>query len=335
MNALLSLALVVGLFLLGMVGALPGLGWVFGVLVPYVALLVFFGGLIYRVLGWAAVPVPFRIPTTCGQQKSLPWIQHQSLENPHNGLTALGRMALEVLLFRSLLRNTRTQLVEGPKLAYATSLWLWAAAMAMHWSFLIILIRHIRLMANPVPSFVAFLEKVDGFFEVGIPVVYVTSVLFLVGAAYLLCRRLFSAQLRYISLLSDYFPLFLLLGIGLSGFTLRHWIKTDVASVKELAVALAGFQFQPLLQRDVLGTISPLFFGHLFLVSVLLIYFPFSKLMHLGGVFFSPTRNLANSNRRVRHVNPWDYPVKVHPYEEYEDELRDKMKRAGIPVEKE
>ena len=55
---------------------------------------------------------------------------------------------------------------------------------------------------------------------------------------------------------------------------------------------------------------------------MLLAYFPFSKLMHMAGVFLSPTRNLANNNRMVRHVNPWDYPVKVHPYEEYEDELQ-------------
>ena len=68
---------------------------------------------------------------------------------------------------------------------------------------------------------------------------------------------------------------------------------------------------------------------------MLFAYFPFSKLMHLGGVFLSPTRNLANNNRMVRHVNPWGYPVKVHTYSEYEDEFRDKMVEAGIPVEKE
>ena len=43
---------------------------------------------------------------------------------------------------------------------------------------------------------------------------------------------------------------------------------------------------------------------------------------------------LANNSRRVRHVNPWNYAVKVHSYEDYEDELRDKMKAAGIPVER-
>jgi hypothetical protein len=43
---------------------------------------------------------------------------------------------------------------------------------------------------------------------------------------------------------------------------------------------------------------------------------------------------LANSNRAVRHVNPWDHPVKMHPYDEYEDEFREKMKAAGVPVER-
>jgi nitrate reductase gamma subunit len=81
-------------------------------------------------------------------------------------------------------------------------------------------------------------------------------------------------------------------------------------------------------------TLSPLFYGHLFLVTVLLAYFPFSKLVHMAGVFLSPTRNLAGNNRAVRHVNPWDYPVKVHPYDEYEDEFREKMKAAGVPVER-
>ena len=71
------------------------------------------------------------------------------------------------------------------------------------------------------------------------------------------------------------------------------------------------------------------------LVCTLFAYFPFSKLMHLGGVFLSPTRNMPNDSRMVRHVNPWNYPVKVHTYEEYEDHFREKMIEAGLPVEKE
>ena len=81
--------------------------------------------------------------------------------------------------------------------------------------------------------------------------------------------------------------------------------------------------------------IGVLFYIHLFLVSILLAYFPFSKLMHAPGLFLSPTRNLANDSRARRHINPWGYPVKVHTYEEYEDEFRDAMKEAGVPVERE
>jgi nitrate reductase gamma subunit len=78
-----------------------------------------------------------------------------------------------------------------------------------------------------------------------------------------------------------------------------------------------------------------LLYMHLGFVFVLMAWLPWSKLMHLGGIFMSPTRNLANNNRSLRHINPWNAPVKVHTYEEYEDEFRDKMKAAGLPVEKE
>lgn len=79
------------------------------------------------------------------------------------------------------------------------------------------------------------------------------------------------------------------------------------------------------------------FFVHFFLVSVLLAYIPFSKLMHIGGVFLSPTRNLVNNSRIKRHINPWngEFKMENHTYAEYEDEFREKMVEAGLPVDKE
>jgi nitrate reductase gamma subunit len=328
MKVIVPLLAVVALFAAGWLGAAAGLSWTFGVVLPYVALALFVGGLVYRVLRWAAVPVPFRIPTTCGQQRSLPWLKQAKLDNPDTALGVLGRMALEVLFFRSLLRNTKSRIVDRRRLVYGTDLWLWLGALAFHWSLLIILLRHLRLVTEPVPAFVTFLEQADGFLSVGLPVIQVTSVLFLVALIYLLLRRLSSARLRYLSLANDYFPLLLLLGIGASGFCLRHLAKTDLVNVKQLALGLVSFA------PAVPAAISPLFYGHLFLVCVLLAYFPFSKLLHMPGIFLSPTRNLANNNRAVRHINPWDYPVKVHTYAEYEDDLREKMITAGIPVER-
>jgi nitrate reductase gamma subunit len=173
------------------------------------------------------------------------------------------------------------------------------------------------------------LQAVDGFFQLGVPVLYATSFILLGALLFLFLRRIVWPQLRYISLANDYFPLFLLIGIAGSGVLLRHVAKTDVVGIKELAMGLLSLN--PVVPEG----IHYLFYVHFFLVSVLLAVFPFSKLMHMGGVFLSPTRNLANTNRMRRHVNPWDYPVKFRSYEEYEDEFRDKMKAAGIPVDKE
>jgi nitrate reductase gamma subunit len=269
--------------------------------------------------------VPFRIPTTCGQQKSLSWIKASTLDNPSTGMGAAARMALEVLLFRSLFRNTRCKVAEG-KASFGENKFLWLGAMGFHWSLLMILLRHVRLVVEPVPGFVLVLQRVDGFFQVGHPMVYASDVIVVAALLYLLLRRVREPLVRYISLFTDYFALFLLLGITLSGVLMRHAVRVDVAAIKQFALGLATF-------HPVSLTLSPVFMVHLLLVSTLAAYFPFSKLVHMGGVFLSPTRNLANNNRSQRHINPWNYPVKTHTYQEWEEEFREKIVGAGLPLE--
>ena len=77
-----------------------------------------------------------------------------------------------------------------------------------------------------------------------------------------------------------------------------------------------------------------MFFVHLTLVCTLLIVFPFSKLAHMPGIFFSPTRNMANNSRRIRHINPWNPPKQYFTYKEYEDTYREAMAEAGLPLDK-
>jgi nitrate reductase gamma subunit len=329
MKALYSLTTVVALaavaFLLGRVDQLR---LVLGVIVPYAAMTTFLAGVSYRVVQWSLSPVPFRIPTTCGQQKSLPWIKAGWLESPYTTAGVIARMALEILLFRSLFRNTKAELRQGPRLVYGENKFLWLGALAFHWSFLVIYLRHLRFFMEPVPRLVLALDKMDSFFQVGAPILYVTDVIMVVALLYLLQRRLADPQVRYISLSADYFALFLILGLALSGIWMRYFTRVDIVAIKQLALGLVTFS--PIVPKEV----GPLFFVHLFLLSTLVAYFPFSKLMHMGGVFLSPTRNLANNNRRKRHVNPWDYPVKVHTYEEWEAEFRDKIVAAGLPLDK-
>lgn len=306
-----------------------GLYSLFGIYIPYAAFAIFIVGVIYRVFQWARRPVPFRITTTCGQEKSLPWIKQNKIDNPSTALGTFIRMVFEVLLFRSLFRNTRTEMRSGPTISYASAKWLWVASLAFHYSFLIILTRHLRLFTEPVPVLLEKLEFLDSFFQVGVPLLYITDVAFLAAVTYLFIRRVFIPQLRYISLPADYFPLILIGVIGTTGVLMRYFYKVNLVGVKELTMSLA--KFSPTIPEG----IGVLFYIHLFLVSILFAYFPFSKLTHMAGVFLSPTRNLANTNRMKRHINPWDYPVKVHTYEEYEDHYREFMKDAGLPVEKE
>ncbi|MBZ5564934.1 MAG: sulfate reduction electron transfer complex DsrMKJOP subunit DsrM [Acidobacteriia bacterium] len=329
MKALSSLALVVALAALAFfLGRVEPLRVVLGVIIPYVAIAIFLAGVSYKVIVWSLSPVPFRIPTSCGQQKSLSWIKAGWLENPHSTPGVVARMALEVLLFRSLFRNTKAELREGPRLIYGERRFLWLGALAFHWSFLVIFVRHLRFFIEPVPRLVMVLDRLDSFFQVGIPLLYITDVTIVAALLYLLLRRLRDPQVRYISLFADYFALFLILGLALSGVWMRYFARIDVVAVKQLAIGLVTFS--PIVPREV----TSLFLVHLILLSTLLAYFPFSKLMHMGGIFLSPTRNLANNNRRKRHVNPWDYPVPVHPYQEWEAEFHDKIAAAGLPLEK-
>jgi len=110
---------------------------------------------------------------------------------------------------------------------------------------------------------------------------------------------------------------------------MRLFFKVDLERVKEWTMGMLSFR--PSVPRGV----NIFFYIHLFFVLFLAAYFPVSKLMHMGGIFLSPTRNQMNTSRQERHINPWDYPVKVHTYEEYEDEFREAMREVGLPLEKE
>lgn len=330
MKYTVSFLAVVALILIAWLGSqIPGVPYVFGIAVPYLAVAVFLGGFVHKVVNWASSPVPFSIQTTCGQAKTLDFIEHDKLEAPDTNAQVVARMALEILTFRSLFRNTHSQIHEGPKITYESSKWLWLFAIVFHYSFLVIILRHFRLLLDPTPFWVHWLEFWDGLLQIGAPNWYITDVTIVAGLFFLFARRLVNAKVRYISLANDYFPLFLIFAIVCTGILMRYAIRTnvDIINIKQFLINLVTFH------PAITAKISPIFYIHLFLVSTLLAYFPFSKLMHMGGVFLSPTRNLRNNSRAVRHINPWNPEIKPHSYAGYEDEFREFMIDAGIPVD--
>lgn len=186
------------------------------------------------------------------------------------------RMAGNIFLFPPLFKSDRL---------------LWALGWSFHFLLLLVIIRHLRYFFYPVPVWVEIFQT---------PGLYAGYFLPLPLAG-LLVRRLITEQGLYISSWGDYFALLLLLAISLSGLLLSKYFRIYIVDVKAM---IQGIIFgQPISFH------APwLFILHFLLVSVLLIYFPFSKLMHGGGVFLSPTHN-QRGNFAKPYRNPWDFPV--------------------------
>jgi len=203
---LYSLVAVVVLGLIAYVGAgAAGLQAVFGIFIPYLALVVFLAGFINKVLCWAKSPVPFRIPSTCGQQQSMDWIKQNKFDNPSTLFGVIGRMFLEIVAFRSLFRNTRMKSKEDGRITYQLEIFLWVGALAFHYAFAAVVVRHLRFFMEPVPAPIKWIEAVDAFFQFGLPVVYLSGVVLLAAVVYLALRRIFIPMVRYISLANDFF----------------------------------------------------------------------------------------------------------------------------------
>jgi nitrate reductase gamma subunit len=100
------------------------------------------------------------------------------------------------------------------------------------------------------------------------------GLVFVASLLALAIRRLANSEVRYLSASCEYFDLGLLLAIAATGLALR-WLSTgtDLAAVRGYLAALLSL-------RPVLPP-SGIFLAHFTLVNLLLIYFPFSKLVHL------------------------------------------------------
>jgi len=192
---------------------------------------------------------------------------------PISGGGVVMRMLREVALFESL---------------FKASLWLWGLAMLFHVGLALSLARHLRYFSEPVWSWVGAIQ----------PFGLYAGFALLAGLAGLWLRRIFVERVRYISTPSDHLMLALLLGIAVSGLGLKFVNHTDIVAVKMFFLGLLRFDLQPL-------PADPGLYVHLLLVAALLLVFPFSKLLHAPGVFFSPTRNQRDNPREARHLSAW------------------------------
>ena len=183
------------------------------------------------------------------------------------------RMLREVTLFESL---------------FKANLWIWLFGWMFHAALALVLVRHLRYFTEPVWFWVVWIQ----------PFGLYAGLAMAAGLAGLWVRRLLVQRIRYISTPSDHLMLALLLGICISGLAMKFMSHTDIVAVKAFALGLILFDWQPLPAHAGL-------YLHLVLVALLIAIFPYSKLLHAPGVFFSPGRNQADNPREQRHLAPW------------------------------
>jgi len=205
---------------------------------------------------WALVATSYRL---------FQWVKTPSplpiplMPAPKTRLGVVCRLTLELFVFRALLRANKTT---------------WLASLLFHYGLLFLLIMHTRFIFLQIPALLVPFIVWSGW----------AAGAMVLGLCILLARRVFIDRLRYISAPSDYLHLILLIAIAVTGVCLKRFWPVDTFAVGQFFRGVIAVNWQPLPDSIVLWL-------HLFLVLLLIVVFPISKLLHGLGILFSPTLN--------------------------------------------
>lgn len=187
------------------------------------------------------------------------------------------RVFKEVAFFESLFKSNR---------------WIWIFAVLFHAGLALVVLRHVRYFQADVFLIIKLIQ----------PFGIYGGMAMVAGLLGLWARRVVQERIRYITGPSDHLMLALLTVIGVTGLGMKYVMHTDIVAVKAYFLGLMRFNIQEL-------PTDPALLIHLGAVILLMIVFPFSKLLHVPGVFFSPSRNQVDDARDKRHLAPWAAPM--------------------------
>ncbi len=223
--------------------------FVVGGLLPYLTVLLFVAGMAYRFRVWFKTPQPGKM----------------TLFGKSDASTAKALVG-EALLFPSLFRGDKV---------------LWSFAWIFHASLALAFLGHIRVITGFADRMMMSMGmSAEGIDQMSAAAGGAVGILLLVSGAALLVRRLTITRVREISLAPDFIALLLLVAIIATGDLMRFGAQHfDLSATRDWALTLL--------------TLSPVvpanntFLLHALLAQLLIIFIPFSKLMHWGGIFFS------------------------------------------------
>ena len=231
----------------------------------YLSAAVFLAGMGWRLAAWLRAPVPLKIVLTPA---------------PTTSAGVVRRLAGEALVFRSLFAADRS---------------LWVAAWVFHLSLVMLAVGHIGGLVVPGFAQASLGLTEEQFHELAQVTGGVFGILAVVPLLYLLLRRLVMERLRYLSTFSDYLALALLLLVIATGNQMRFMSTLDLAQARQFVSGVLTF-------HPVAPPADAAFVAHLLLVCALLVYIPFSKLVHFSGLVFNPTLNQKNNPREQRYA---------------------------------
>jgi nitrate reductase gamma subunit len=231
---------------------------------PYVTFVVTLGGLLYRIFSWASArPRRYKV-----RKYYYEWLW------PIPGLIVVRivkGLILELLLLRRVFRGSKP---------------VWVVTLLFHWSMLGMAVGHLRIFTEYPSFFWQFMgittpEGMEWFSAVtGITV----GLIFIVSLVLLLLRRIVIKEVRMISTFEDYVLLLLLLAIGIVGEGQRFFTHISLEQLEALRMFwlnLLAFTPTPMPVTD------PWFMAHCALAQIIIMYLPFSKLIHVLGNLIS------------------------------------------------
>ncbi|MFZ5916188.1 MAG: respiratory nitrate reductase subunit gamma [Chloroflexota bacterium] len=224
----------------------------FSYITPYIAVIVLVGGLAFQVYRW--------------RQKS-PVVAHMSLyPRPEGRLARVWDTLVDLFTLKGLFRVNRP---------------LWIGGFVMHVGLLMLLLGHVRAVTDYyfLWDLLNWGEEQQHTFSAVAGLI--AGVLFLAPLFYLLGRR-WSGAVKWLSTPEDFFVLYLLMAIAITGNHMRLVLEVDQHAVRDFMQGLFLFNWKPVPES---GGVS--FVWHFVLVQVLMVYFPFSKLLHTIGAVFS------------------------------------------------
>jgi len=225
-----------------------GFAFFVGGFLPYLAITVFLVGVIYRLAVWKTTPQPGKMTLF-----------------PNKG-SMMGSVLAETLFFPSLFKGDKV---------------LWLFAWFFHVSLALAFIGHFRVFSGLIDSTMMNV----GVSEEGIKTMSsvaggAAGIVLLATAGLLFLRRLFATRVREISGAPDFVALLLIISIIITGNMMRFGGEHfDLAETRKWAISL--LTLAPIIPK------SGLFLAHAMLAQLLIMYIPFSKVMHFGGIFFT------------------------------------------------